>query len=74
MAGWRCLSVSMHQCWPTKPQVDQVLRQLFALHQQSTASKGAVQFFHISKSGGTNMCQVGVGTHGQFEAVTFWAM
>ncbi len=36
--------------------VDQVLRQLFQVHKQSAAYKGLVQFFHISKSGGTNMC------------------
>jgi hypothetical protein len=31
--------------------------QLFQLHKRSTATKGVVQFFHISKSGGTNLCQ-----------------
>lgn len=34
-----------------------MLLHLFQLHKRSIASKGAVQFFHISKSGGTNLCQ-----------------
>lgn len=37
-------------------QMDRILRQLFTLHRTSASRKGAVQFFHISKSGGTNMC------------------
>lgn len=42
---------------PVQAQVDKILLQLFQLHKKSTANKGAVQFFHISKSGGTNLCQ-----------------
>lgn len=38
-------------------EVDRLLVLLFKLHKQSSAAKGAVQFFHISKSGGTNLCQ-----------------
>lgn len=34
-----------------------ILLQLYQLHKTSSANKGAVQFFHISKSGGTNLCQ-----------------
>ncbi|EFJ46165.1 hypothetical protein VOLCADRAFT_93305 [Volvox carteri f. nagariensis] len=37
--------------------VDALLVQLFQLHKASAAARGAVQFFHISKSGGTNLCQ-----------------
>jgi hypothetical protein len=40
-----------------QPAVDDVLLLLFALHRTSAAKRGAVQFFHVSKSGGTNMCQ-----------------
>lgn len=36
--------------------VDKVLLQLFNIHKRSAAAKGAVQFLHISKSGGTNLC------------------
>lgn len=36
--------------------VDKVMLQLFALHKRSAAAKGIVQFLHISKSGGTNLC------------------
>ncbi|KAL6760760.1 hypothetical protein V8C86DRAFT_2547987 [Haematococcus lacustris] len=42
---------------PVQLQVDKLLLQLFQLHKKSIANKGAVQFFHISKSGGTNLCQ-----------------
>jgi hypothetical protein len=42
---------------PVQQLVDKILLQLFQLHKKSTASKGAIQFFHISKSGGTNLCQ-----------------
>jgi hypothetical protein len=31
--------------------VDKLFIQLFRLHRQSSSHKGAVQFFHISKSG-----------------------
>ena len=41
--------------------VDKVLLQLFRLHHQSSAHKGAIQFFHISKSGGTNLCMAAEG-------------
>ncbi|KAG1671065.1 hypothetical protein FOA52_000736 [Chlamydomonas sp. UWO 241] len=36
--------------------VDSILLRLFGTHKASTEAKGLVQFFHISKSGGTNMC------------------
>ncbi|GIL89531.1 hypothetical protein Vretimale_1906 [Volvox reticuliferus] len=36
--------------------VDSLLLQLFQLHKASAAARGAVQFFHVSKSGGTNLC------------------
>jgi hypothetical protein len=35
----------------------QIMLQLFRLHKASVTTKSAVQFFHISKSGGTNLCQ-----------------
>lgn len=35
-----------------------ICRQLFDLHKQAFAAKGAIEFMHISKSGGTSMCQV----------------
>eukprot|EP00198_Chlamydomonas_reinhardtii_P005334 XP_001694670.1 hypothetical protein CHLREDRAFT_148896 [Chlamydomonas reinhardtii] len=37
--------------------VDAVMLQLFQMHKLSVANRGAVQFFHVSKSGGTNLCQ-----------------
>ncbi|PNH12021.1 hypothetical protein TSOC_001063 [Tetrabaena socialis] len=45
--------------FPAKVQAaaDDVMLQLFALHKKSAAARGAVQFFHVSKSGGTNLCQ-----------------
>ncbi|KAG2498744.1 hypothetical protein HYH03_003483 [Edaphochlamys debaryana] len=45
--------------FPTDVQsaVDSVMLQLFQLHKTSAANRGAVQFFHVSKSGGTNLCQ-----------------
>ena len=36
--------------------VDEVLSQLFQLHRVSSAERGAIQFIHVSKSGGTNLC------------------
>ncbi|GLI70545.1 hypothetical protein VaNZ11_015461, partial [Volvox africanus] len=36
--------------------VDSLLLQLFQVHKASAAARGAVQFFHVSKSGGTNLC------------------
>eukprot|EP00798_Chlamydomonas_sp_ICE-L_P002687 gene2688-12920_t len=38
-------------------QVETIFQRLFQLHTEAAALKGAVQFFHISKSGGTNLCQ-----------------
>ena len=46
---------------PMQLLVDKVLLQLFRLHHQSSAHKGAIQFFHISKSGGTNLCMAAEG-------------
>lgn len=37
--------------------VQRICLLLFSLHKGSVVAKGAVQFFHISKSGGTNLCQ-----------------
>ncbi|GFR45171.1 hypothetical protein Agub_g6557 [Astrephomene gubernaculifera] len=37
--------------------VDGIMLKLFQLHKNSSANRGAVQFFHVSKSGGTNLCQ-----------------
>ena len=36
--------------------VDSILTTLFDLHRQSSATRGAIQFIHVSKSGGTNLC------------------
>lgn len=36
--------------------VHKILLQLFQLHKRAAAAKGIVQFLHISKSGGTNLC------------------
>lgn len=36
--------------------VDSILTALFNLHRQSSSSRGAIQFIHVSKSGGTNLC------------------
>lgn len=41
----------------TQAAADAIMLQLFALHKRAAALKGAVQFFHVSKSGGTNLCQ-----------------
>ncbi|GAX84436.1 hypothetical protein CEUSTIGMA_g11856.t1 [Chlamydomonas eustigma] len=41
--------------------VDRLLLQLFRLHRNSAAQKGRIQFIHISKSGGTNMCMSAEG-------------
>ncbi|GIL54624.1 hypothetical protein Vafri_10360 [Volvox africanus] len=35
-----------------------ICRLLFNLHRQGGAAKGAIEFLHISKSGGTSMCSV----------------
>lgn len=36
--------------------VDSILTALFKLHRESSAARGAIQFIHVSKSGGTNLC------------------
>ena len=36
--------------------VDSILTALFKIHRESSASRGAIQFIHVSKSGGTNLC------------------
>ncbi|EFJ41612.1 hypothetical protein VOLCADRAFT_98343 [Volvox carteri f. nagariensis] len=35
-----------------------ICRLLFNLHRQGASAKGAIEFLHISKSGGTSMCSV----------------
>ena len=57
---------------PMQLVVDKVLLQLFRLHHQSSAHKGAIQFFHISKSGGTNLCMTAEGNGCASEGFDEW--
>lgn len=45
-----------NQCLLWTWQVDKILVQLFLLHKQNMAARGSIQFLHVSKSGGTNLC------------------
>ncbi|KAG2495554.1 hypothetical protein HYH03_006497 [Edaphochlamys debaryana] len=46
----------------TEPEAQLVLdisRRLFQLHKQAAVTKRIIEFFHVSKSGGTSFCQLG---------------
>eukprot|EP00798_Chlamydomonas_sp_ICE-L_P020524 gene20524-27316_t len=43
--------------YPFLRRISLISTQLFRLHRESASIKGAVQFVHVSKSGGTNLCQ-----------------
>lgn len=40
--------------------VEAVMLALYRLHRRGAAGKGALEFFHVSKAGGTSMCELSV--------------
>ncbi len=51
--------------WPlaTSRTAAQLLLQLQLLHEHSAAARGAVEFTHVSKSGGTSLCKLASESH-----------
>lgn len=57
---------------PCEALVSQIAGRLFNVHRVGAAAKGATEFLHVSKSGGTSMCTVAAANGCQITSVSLY--